>query len=201
MNRFGIVCDCHNTLINSNEAWVRAFVDYAGKEYESTITFWLYGKMKRRELAKRLNIDFELIENRANLYEKPNMEVISLLMMAKQMEIPLFVVSNAPSRRVLRDMEITGICDLFTKIYTGDDGGKKNLSIFDNILNDFNLDYLLFLGNEEFDDHIEHEKVVSFALTSFLKKRNSIINGETVDSNGVVLFPNESKEHKNEKDS
>lgn len=201
MNRFGIACDCHNTLINSNEAWVRAFVDYAGEEYESTITFWLYGKMKRRELAKRLNIDFELIANRANFYEKPNMEVISLLMMAKQIEIPLFVVSNAPSRRVLRDMEITDICDLFTKIYTGDDGGKKNLSIFDNILNDFNLDYLLFLGNEEFDDHIEHEKVVSFALTSFLKKRNSIINGEIVDSNGVVLFPNESKEHKNEKDS
>lgn len=201
MNRFGIACDCHNTLINSNEAWVRAFVDYAGEEYESTITFWLYGKMKRRELAKRLNIDFELIENRANLYEKPNMEVISLLMMAKQIEIPLFVVSNAPSHRVLRDMEITGVCDLFTKIYTGDDGGKKNLSIFDNILNDFNLDYLLFLGNEEFDDHIEHDKVVSFALTSFLKKRNSIINGETVDRNGVVLFPNESKEHKNEKDS
>lgn len=201
MNRFGIACDCHNTLINSNEAWVHAFVDYAGREYESTITFWLYGKMKRRELAKRLNIDFELIENRANLYEKPNVEVISLLMMAKQMGIPLFVVSNAPSRRVLRDMEITDIFDLFTKVYTGDDGGKKNLSIFDNILNEFNLDYLLFLGNEEFDDHIEHEKVVSFALTSFLKKRHSIINGETVDSNGVVLFSNESKEHKNEKDS
>jgi len=198
MNRIGIVCDCHNTLINSNEAWVHAFVDYAGLDQESKITFWLYGKMKRRELAKRLNIDFELIENRANLYEKPKEEVISFLMMAKQIGIPLFVVSNAPSRRVLRDMEITGIRDLFTKVYTGDDGGKKNLSIFDSILNDFNLDYLLFLGNEEFDDHIDHEKVVSFALTSFLKKRHSVINGETVDNNGVVLFSNRSKEHKYE---
>lgn len=201
MNSFGIVCDCHNTLINSNEAWIHAFVDYAGHEHESNITFWLYGKMKRRELAKRLNIDFELIENRANLYEKPNEEVISLLMMVKQMGIPMFVVSNAPSRRVLRDMEITGIRDLFTKVYTGDDGGKKNLSIFDKILNNFNLDYLLFLGNEEFDDHIEHEKVVSFALTSFLKKRHSIINGKTIDSNGVVLFSNKSKEPNDETDS
>ena len=201
MSRIGIVCDCHNTLINSNEAWVHAYVDYAGQEQESKITFWLYGKMKRRELAKRLNIDFELIENRANLYEKPNEEIISFLMIAKQIGIPLFVVSNAPSRRVLRDMEITGILDLFTKVYTGNDGGKKNLSIFDNILNDFSLDYLIFLGNEEFDDHIEHEKVVSFALTSFLKKRHSIINGEIVDSNGVVLLSNKLKEYKNEKDS
>lgn len=167
MGAFGIVCDCHNTLINSNEAWIRAFVDYAGMEKENEITFWLYGKMKRRELAKRLNIDFKLVEDRANLYEKPKDKVISLLTTAKQMRIPLFVVSNAPAHRVLRDMEITGITNMFTKVYTGDDGGKKNLSIFDRILEDYHLDYLLFLGNEEYDDHIEHEKVVSFALTSF----------------------------------
>lgn len=196
MGIFGIACDCHNTLINSNEAWIRAFVDYVGQEKESEITFWLYGKMKRRELARRLNIDFELIENRANLYEKPNEKVISLLLIAKQMGIPLFVVSNAPAHRVLRDMEITGIRNLFIKVYTGDDGGKKNLSIFDSILDDFALDYLLFLGNEEFDDNIEHEKVVSFALTSFLKKRQSIINGETVDCDGVVLFSDKNKGEK-----
>lgn len=195
MGAFGIVCDCHNTLINSNEAWIRAFVDYAGMEKENEITFWLYGKMKRRELAKRLNIDFKLVEDRANLYEKPKDKVISLLTTAKQMRIPLFVVSNAPAHRVLRDMEITGITNMFTKVYTGDDGGKKNLSIFDRILEDYHLDYLLFLGNEEYDDHIEHEKVVSFALTSFLKRRVDIVNGKIVDCNGVVVFSDKKKGH------
>lgn len=200
MELFGIACDCHNTLINSNEAWIRAFVDYAGKEKESEITFWLYGKMKRRELARRLNIDFKLVEDRANLYEKPNDKVISLLCIARQMDIPLFIISNAPAYRVQKDIEITGINKLFTQIFTGDNGGKKNLSIYDSILEKYALEYLLFLGNEEFDDNIEHDRVVSFALTSFLKKRQGIINGESLDCNGTVLFENKAIE-KNETNS
>lgn len=42
MNRIGIVCDCHNTLINSNDAWIKAFSDFAGAEHAEEIALYLY---------------------------------------------------------------------------------------------------------------------------------------------------------------
>lgn len=186
MGRIGIACDCHNTLINSNNAWINAFVDFVGEEKRNDITFSLYGKQKRRELARKYKVNFSLIEERADVYEKKNEKIINMLNAARNMGIPLFVVSNAPSRRVLKDMKITGIIDMFSRVYTGNDGGKSNLAIYNQILNEYHLDYLIFLGNEEFDDHIHHDKVISFALTSFLRERCDIINGYQVDKNGKV---------------
>ena len=186
IERIGIACDCHNTLINSNPAWIKAFTDYVGLDKEDEIRFYLYGKMKRRELAAKYGIKFELIENRADLYEKPNTKVIEILGLFKNIGIPLFIISNAPARRVLKDLSITGIISMFDRVYTGDDGGKKNLNIIDNILSGYSLERLLFLGNEEFDDHIPHDKVVSVALTSFLRDRYSVIKGFNVDENGKV---------------
>ena len=187
MCKIGIACDCHNTLINSNDAWVRAFIDIVGAEYKDEITLCLYGKIKMRNLAQKYNIDFSLVEELANKYEKKNNRLISALTALKDLGIPLVVVSNAPSKRVLKDMEITGIRELFSEVYTGDNGGKINKKIFDNILQQYNLDYIIFLGNEEFDDHIEHDRVISFALTSFLRERFEILKGYPLDMHGVLI--------------
>lgn len=187
MCKIGIACDCHNTLINSNDAWVRAFIDIVGAEYKDEITLCLYGKIKRRNLAQKYNIDFSLVEELANKYEKKNNRLISALTALKDLGIPLVVVSNAPSKRVLKDMETTGIRELFSEVYTGDNGGKINKKIFDNILQQYNLDYIIFLGNEEFDDHIEHDRVISFALTSFLRERFEILKGYPLDMQGVLI--------------
>lgn len=187
MKKIGIACDCHNTLINSNHAWIKAFCDYSDYKLQLEISMCLYGKMKRRALAKKYKIPFELVENRADEYEEKNIALIDFLLCAKELNIPLFVVSNAPRKRVLKDMKITGIKNIFKKIYTGNEGGKKNKKIFDEIIKKYNLDYLLFLGNEEFDDHIEHEKVISFALTSFLRDRFEIIGGYCLDDKGKIL--------------
>lgn len=182
----GIVCDCHNTLINSNPAWIKAFTDFVGNEKKEEISFYLYGKMKRRDLAGKYGIDFKLIEERADLYEKPNDTVVNVLNGFRAVGIPLFVISNAPSRRVLKDLRITGLTEMFERIYTGDEGGKKNNALFDEIIAEYKLDWILFLGNEEFDDHIFHDKVVSVAITSFLRDRFSVINGFNLDSTGKV---------------
>lgn len=190
MNKIGIVCDCHNTLIDSNYAWIRAFCDLAGTEHEEEISLYLYGKTKRRDLAQMYNLDFSIVEERADHYEKKNSRLIAALTIVKEIGIPLFAVSNAPATRVLKDMEITGIRDLFLEVYTGDDGGKGNKKIFDKILQKYGLEYIIFFGNEEFDDHIEHGKVISFALTSFLRKRFEIVKGYPFDLNGVLTRDN-----------
>lgn len=186
MNRIGIVCDCHNTLINSNDAWIKAFSDFAGAEHAEEIALYLYGKMKRRDLAQKYNIDFSVVKERADKYEKKNSQLISALTIMKEIGIPLVAVSNAPAIRVLKDMEITGIRNLFLEVYTGDDGGKRNKEIFDKILQKYNLNYIIFLGNEEFDDHIEHDRVISFALTSFLRERFAIVKGYPFDAYGII---------------
>lgn len=173
--KVGIFCDCHNTLVNSNEAWTKAFVDHLGQEYTEEIKVCLYGKTKRRVLAEKHNLDINSIERSAHKYLVKNEKLIQILYCLKLEGFHIFVVSNAPKRRVIDDLNIINIMNLFTEIFTEEDGGKINKSIFDNMLEKYNLDVGIFFGNEEFDDHIDHPKITSFALTSFLRERNNIL--------------------------
>lgn len=173
--KIGIFCDCHNTLVNSNEAWAKAFVEFLGQEYMEEIKVCLYGKIKRRVLAKKYNLDISLIEESAHKYLIENKNLVQMLYLLKLEGFHIFVVSNAPRRRVIDDLNLIDIKDLFTEIFTEEDGGKANKSIFDNMLEKYNLDMGIFFGNEEFDDHIDHPKITSFALTSFLRERNAIL--------------------------
>lgn len=184
----GYFFDCHNTLINSNEAWVKAFVEYVGIEYEDEITKKLYGKNKRREIAKNYNIKFEVIEEAANKYMCRNDVLIKILYDLKKQGNLLFVVSNAPRKRVIADLQNVNIKNLFEKIYTGDDGGKQNNDIFNMVLEYYKLDYGFFVGNEEYEDDISHQRIISVALTSFLKKRNDILKDYVgLDKNGKIV--------------
>lgn len=183
----GVVCDCHNTLVNSNEAWIKAFVDYIGEEKYEEVELYLYGKMKRRDLAKKYLLDFNLVEKTAESYVTRKQQTIEFLLILKKMGIKLFVVSNAPRRRVVKDLQTANIDYMFENIYTEEDGGKRNKDIFEEILNRNQLDYLLFIGNEEFDDNILHPKVLSVALTSFLMTRYDVVKGYNFNSKGILL--------------
>lgn len=183
----GVVCDCHNTLVNSNEAWIKAFMDFLGKEKHEEIELCLYGKIKRRDLAQKYLLDFNLVERTAEAYVTRKQQTIDFLLVLKNMGIKLFVVSNAPRRRVVKDLQTANIDYMFDSIYTEENGGKKNIDIFEEILTRNQLDYLLFIGNEEFDDNILHPKVLSVALTSFLMTRFGVVKGYNFDSSGVLL--------------
>lgn len=179
--------DCHNTLINSNDAWVKAFTEHIGQEASNQIAISLYGKLKRREIAKLYEVEFELIEESANKYMIRNQLLINLIMDLRNMGFPLFIVSNAPRRRVEADINTVNIKHLFDEIYTGDEGGKRNHEIFDHLMNKHSLDYGFFIGNEEFDDHIDHPKILSLVLTSFLRKRFRMTRDYSMDDEGVII--------------
>lgn len=185
--KLGFFFDCHNTLINSNDAWVMAFTEHIGKKATEDITINLYGKLKRREIAKKYGVEFELIEESANKYMVRNQLLIDLIKDLKDSGINLFIVSNAPRKRVEGDLLNVDIKQLFDEIYTGDEGGKKNNKIFDDILKKYSLEYGFFIGNEEFDDHIDHPRIMSMVLTSFLRKRYNLIRDYVLDDNGVIL--------------
>lgn len=179
----GIVCDCHNTLVNSNEAWINAFTDYAGEDKRNNITLDLYKRrMKRCNIAYKYGVDLDCVTERANKYTAVNQPLKKLLCTMKAMGMPLFVVSNAPYAKVMNDLKNVKISNLFDKIYAKENGGKKNSAIFDEIIEEYELDMLLFIGNEEFDDNIVHPKVVSTALTSFLLKRFLIVRDYKFDN-------------------
>lgn len=180
------VFDCHNTLINSNFAWIEAFVEHIGEDKRKEVEKCLYGKKKRRDIAKKYSIDFTLIEESANKYMHPLTKTIDFIKYLNSINSNVYVISNAPSRRVLRDMEITGIRKHFEYVYTEEDGGKGNLKLFDEILKKENANIIVFVGNEEFDDHINHPQVLSMILTDFLRERFKFINGIQMDENGVI---------------
>lgn len=183
----GIVCDCHNTLVNSNEAWINAFTDYVGEDKRNLITLDLYGRrMKRCDIACKYGVNIDYVTERANQYTVINQPLKKLLYTVKAMGVPLFVISNAPYDKVINDLENVKINSLFDRIYAKEHGGKKNSAIFDEIIERYKLEMLLFIGNEEFDDNIVHPKVVSTALTSFLLKRFFIVKDFKFDNIGHI---------------
>ena len=187
MKKFGIACDCHNTLVNSNIAWINAFSDFTDNP-KRQIALDLYGfRMKRLEMSRKYNVDYDMVEKRASMYIHENEKLKRLLILAAYNDIPLFVVSNAPYAKVKMDLDQVGLLSLFKKIYSQEDGGKRNKQIFDEIIENNDIDMLLFLGNEEFDDNIDHPNVLSFALTSFLLERFDIIKGYNIGRNGRVI--------------
>lgn len=173
--KIGIVCDCHNTLVYSNDAWIQAFVDFIGEEKRKEIEYCLYSKSKRRNLAFKYNLDFSCIEDKVTRYSQKNDSLIEMLNEFKNLGFPLFVVSNAPYYRVKNDLEMVNVAQIFDEIFSEEDGGKKNSQLFDHILNKYKLDFLIFIGNEEFDDYIEHPKVLSLVLASYLLKRFDVL--------------------------
>lgn len=184
--KVGIFCDCHNTLMNSNEAWIKAFAEYAGMDKAAEIELYLYGKFKRRELAKKYKIEFAEIERSADKYIEKKDNVIDILEIFKMVGVPLFVVSNAPRYRVMKDLEITGLTNLFQEIFTGDEGGKQNNKIFNELFETYKLERGFFIGNDEFDDYIYHEKITSLILADFLRIRHRIIGSYQMDEKGMI---------------
>lgn len=185
--QIGFFFDCHNTLINSNDAWIKAFTEYIGPGFTEEITVQLYGKHKRRDISKQFQLEFSLVEKSANKYMVKNELLIRLISELKLNGFRLFIVSNAPRKRVEKDLNTVNIQQLFDEIYTGDEGGKKNLDIFSNLLEKYSLNFGFFIGNEEFDDHIDHPNIISMALTSFLRKRFCILKNYLMDNNGVIV--------------
>lgn len=188
MIKFGIAFDCHNTLVDSNNAWTKAFVDYAGKEHEDNISMDLFGRrLKRRDIATKYGVDYNLVEKQSYRYSKLNAKAFLLIKTARNIGIPLFVISNAPLENVIKDLQNVGIGSCFEEIFSKEDGGKSNTEIFDNILKDYGLELLLFIGNEEFDDNIPHPQVLSVAITDYLLQRFSIVRNKKVNEQGRIL--------------
>lgn len=191
---FGFFFDCHNTLINSNDAWISAFVDKIGDDNRTYITDGLYGKLKRKNISKKYNLNFEEITAEASKYMMTNELLVDIIKEMKESGIKVFVVSNAPRERVVKDLQTVRIAELFDEVYTGDEGGKQNNKIFDDLLEKYSLKYGFFVGNEEFDDHITHPKIISVVLTSFLRKRFSILkNKYYLNDDGSIKYDGEEK--------
>ena len=188
IRKLGIAFDCHNTLVDSNYAWTKAFVDYVGKEHEENILMDLFGRrLKRRDIATKYGVDYNLVEKQSYRYSNLNGKAFLLIESAHDIGIPVFVISNAPLENVVKDLQNVGIDSCFEKIFSKEDGGKSNTEIFDNILNDYGLEILLFIGNEEFDDNIPHPSVLSVVITDFLLQRFSIVRNKEVNEQGRIV--------------
>ena len=187
VRKFGIVLDCHNTIVDSNIAWTKAFMDYVDQKYENDIMLDLFGRrLKRRFIAQKYGVDYDSVEKKSYTYSKLNSKIFSLIQIAYENNIPLFVVSNAPLKNVVEDLKNVHVISFFKRIYAKENGGKQNLRIFDCILSDYDLDFLIFIGNEECDDNILHPYVLSVAITDFLLQRFSIIKNMVVNDMGRI---------------
>ncbi len=176
MVNIGLFFDCHNTLMNSNEAWILGFIDCIGPDCQLLVREHLYSRKKRRLLAESYGVEFDLVASAARKHLLVNKKLISLISEWREGGGRTFLISNSGGERLYDDIEATQISSYFDEIYSGNDGGKKNLGIFDSIIDRYGLSLGVFIGNEEFDDHIEHPRIISMVITDFLRLRHTSLS-------------------------
>ena len=163
MARIIIATDLHNTLVFSTEAWLSAYTSLAECSRQE-VERRLKNKESRHTIANSLGI---LYEDVYAVYRKKlrlNMKVINILSELSIRDIPIVVVSSAPGHRVEEDLrDIRDILQI-DRVYSRESFSKKNSEDWDRLINLYECDQVLYLGNDSDEDRVIHAKVLSVII-------------------------------------
>ena len=148
----GLLFDLHDTLVNSREAWLLGLIQLQPFRDKAELEM-LYDTIKRKELCKLLDINYEewLKHYQDNVTVKPIM--IKLLDIVST-QFKCFIVSNASFSRVHYDCRLVGE-HYFKKIYSKENGIKPDAKYLKSILTENQLDYGILIGDNYQEDYID----------------------------------------------
>ena len=153
-----IISDLHGTLVNSNQAWIRAF-DKVNPGYLEHYTQQIFHKRNRKDLASELNFDFEEIEAIYHSFVTPREDVIYAVNLLASNK-PIIIVSNAPYNRVTRDLQVLAHKIDIAEIFTSDTiPNLKTVSGLHKILDTRNVLSGYYVGNDIEEDLIRSKRI------------------------------------------
>lgn len=166
--KIGFAFDLHGTLVQSNEAWITAFLLEIGENsVRDDIQKMVYQKTSRRDISVRYGIDFEKVQKRYYDIVEPDYNMCNLVNILSN-NYPTFLISSAPMERVERDLRTASLDAVFLKKFYSGTFCKQNREDWENLLVEFGLDLLFYIGNDYEEDIINYDKVCTLLNGKFL---------------------------------
>ena len=171
-----LLTDFHGTIVDSNSAWIKAYLNLGVKNIED-ITTQVYQKQSREKLALYYNIDYSLLldEYRKNLHVRP--DVISLIH-AIHGNDNIIILSNSSKEKLYKDIEqVQAEHDLkFSFVYSKEDGNKNDALFIDELCSKHNITKAYMLGNDIREDLVINDNITNI----FIPYKQSILLNKNI---------------------
>ena len=155
--------DLHNTIVNSDNAWKKAFQKMLPDKQCYKALDMLDNGVSRHKICEKYNISYDSLEEEYRNNLECNYYIIEWIRMIKR-ESKVILISNARKERIMKDLEKFKITLLFDQIYSGDDGKKNNCQYLEKIMNDNNIERMIYIGNDEVEDKLNNNRILSMKL-------------------------------------
>lgn len=172
--KLSIWFDFHDTIVDSSKAWLKAYKYYCSKKEYRKISFLYKKGYSRKKLANMVNIDYYLIENKYREYLKTK-RIITWLLYYCINKYDVIIISNASRKRILKDLEKVKInCDQI-KLYTKENGHKPEIKYINNIIKDNNIDEVIMIGNDKFEDNFKQKKINTVIIKNIFSESYAVL--------------------------
>lgn len=179
-NNILIGCDLHNTLLLSNEAWIKAFLSFNRKIDVKKISNDIYSKKSRKELASLYNIDYDELLYKYHEKCLPNIKLLNFVKELQNKGFQIILISSSNKEKVNKDLTKINNYISFNEIYTREIFNKNNINDWNKVIKKYKADFMIYIGNDYDEDIINNKKVISvlsghffteLKQTGFLQKR------------------------------
>lgn len=175
MKKILLTSDLHNTLVNSNEAFLEAYLLLINNDNEKPkIEQMIYQKESRKKITRMYNLNYdEVIENYHKLL-KVDKKVIDFLNIIKEQFLSFIVISSGNDEKVKRDMDLVNKYIKVDKYYSKSTFDKKNDSHWQKLKEEYNVDNIIYFGNDIEEDNIKLDYVSVIYTSAYINNQKSL---------------------------
>ena len=173
-NKIIIGCDLHNTLLLSNDAWISAFLKINPAIDKDNLSKEIYNKKSRKELASLYGINYDNLLKMYHSLCSINKKLILFIKSLQEKDFKIVLISSSNEEKVNNDLKNISKYILFDDIYTKENFQKNNEKDWDKLLEKYQADFIVYIGNDYDEDIINNDKVISILSGHFLTELKNI---------------------------
>lgn len=166
--------DLHNTIVESNVAWLKSLMLHDGKNTDkSYIELQIYNKVSRKIISTNIGAKYDDVLRDYHSFVGANDKMVTIV---KELysRYPLYLISSSSNEKVIKDLESWNGKQYFEEIYTKENFCKDKKEDWDKLLDTLNIDLMIYIGNDVEEDIIDCKRVVSLISGDFLKKLSEL---------------------------
>ena len=169
-----VVVDMHGTLINSNFAFLEAFMKLNPKASRKQLEKRIYMKESRHKIASEYGLNYQKVISEYGKSSRINKKLVILLRYLIDFNIPVVVITSASGKRYTIDRRYIMNYIKPAKFIQGVKKSKRTKSFWSRLKKMFGTSLVLYIGNDPEEDTIQFAGVISLLNAEFVERRLKI---------------------------
>ncbi len=171
---FVVAVDMHGTLINSNVAFLEAFMKLNPRTNRKQLEKRIYLKESRHKIANEYGLNYQKVISEYGKCSRINRKLVILLRHMIDFNIPVVVITSASRKRYAIDKRYILNYIKPAKFIQGVKKSKRTKSFWSRLKKMFGTNLILYIGNDPEEDTIPFAGVISFLNAEFVERRLKI---------------------------